>query len=87
MPSQFPSTSTVHQPVHQQQAPTAPSRSVGAIESVINRVQRNMSSFNPSPMRNQGVVEGSNATPYKVAYQQHAGKKRAVLGAINGRQE
>ena len=74
--SQFPSISIVRQPVHQQQVPTALSQSAGAIESLINGVQCNMSSCNPSPTRNQGVVEQSRATSYKVAYQQHAGKKR-----------
>ena len=75
--SQFPSISSVHQPVHQQQQmPTAPSQLVGATESLINKIQHNVSSCNLSPMRNQGVFEQSCATSYKVAYQQHAGKKR-----------
>lgn len=49
-------------------------KTIGTTESLINRVQHNVSSCNPSWMRNQGVVERSRTAPYKVVYYQHSRK-------------
>lgn len=74
--SRFPPTSAAQQ-VQRPPVPT-PSRSIGAIESLIGRVQRNVSSSNPSPMRNRGV-EPNSTMPYKVTYRQHSGMRPATI--------
>ena len=74
--SRFPPTSAAQQ-VQRPPVPT-PSISIGAIESLIGRVQRNVSSSNPSPMRNRGV-EPNSTMPYKVTYRQHSGKRPATI--------